>query len=318
MPISKVKDTATAFHNGERQIQHTLGIADDVAQRTKGFIRPFMPEQHRAFFESNPFTLLGLLDHEGHPLAVPIWGDEEMIDSPSPTRLQLSLAMLNMSLIQDHLHLDVRTGSKIGIVGVELSTRRRNRLNGTILHVVNNSLEISVDQSFGNCPKYIHKRLTTKQTSLSDLSSRKIRSYSKPTEKNVATISKSDTFYIASRHNHISTDSRHGIDVSHRGGQPGFVHIAGDTLFIPDYSGNKFFNTLGNIAVDPRVGLCFIDDNTGEILLIQGTASIEWDVENLPESPGAERFIKVVVNKVIAVQGYFPLRFQLTEPSPYL
>lgn len=318
MSSSTVKDTATAFHNGEKQIQRTLGIADDVAKRTEGFIRSFMPEQHRAFFESNPFTVLGLLDHEGHPVAVPIWGNDDMINSPSPTRLQLSLALLNMTLLQEHLHLDVRTGSKIGIVGVELSTRRRNRLNGTLLHVADNTLEITVDQSFGNCPKYIHKRFTSDQTTKADVPSQTIRRFTKPTQQHLATILRADTFYIASRHNHITSDSRQGVDVSHRGGQPGFIHVLEDTLVIPDYSGNKFFNTLGNIALDSRVGLCFIDDNTGELLLIQGTATVEWDIDKLPESPGAERFVLVVVNSVIAIQGYFPMRFQITERSPYV
>lgn len=309
---------SVAFHRGEKLIQQKLGIANIVAERTKGFIRPWMPAQHRAFFESGPFTLLGLLDHTGHPVAVPIWSHDEMIQSPSPTRLQFSLATANMTLLYRHLHLDIHTGSKIGIVGVELSTRRRNRVNGTILHVANNKLDVAVDQSFGNCPKYIHKRITSIQKTDNGLPSGKVARSDQLTTEAKITISRANTFYIASRHSHMGTDSRQGIDVSHRGGQPGFVRIQGKTLLIPDYSGNNFFNTLGNITLDPRVGLCFIDDNSGTLLFIQGAATIEWDAQAIPENPQAERLIAVEIQQITYVQGYFPLRFEVTEISPHV
>src|SRR3546814_14766932 len=65
-----------------------------------------------------------------------------------------------------------------------------------------------------------------------------------------------------------------GADVSHRGGRPGFVRVTEDdgrsVLTIPDFSGNQFFNTLGNIAINPRAGLLFVDFATGDLLTLTG------------------------------------------------
>jgi predicted pyridoxine 5'-phosphate oxidase superfamily flavin-nucleotide-binding protein len=71
-------------------------------------------------------------------------------------------------------------------------------------------------------------------------------------------IREADTFFIASSHR----DG--GADASHRGGNPGFVHVLNETKLIwPDYSGNGMFQTLGNLAIDPRAGLLFMDFESG-------------------------------------------------------
>ena len=80
-------------------------------------------------------------------------------------------------------------------------------------------------------------------------------------------IARSDTFFIASRFRENGDDLRQGIDVSHRGGLPGFIVVAHETaLLFPDYAGNCMFGTLGNLVVDPRCGLLFIDFETGDML----------------------------------------------------
>ena len=61
----------------------------------------------------------------------------------------------------------------------------------------------------------------------------------------------------------------HGVDVSHRGGKPGFVRIDDDkTLTFPDFSGNYHFNTMGNILLNPLAGLLFIDFEQGDLLYL--------------------------------------------------
>ncbi|MGO7969101.1 flavin-nucleotide-binding protein, partial [Rhizobium ruizarguesonis] len=58
-----------------------------------------------------------------------------------------------------------------------------------------------------------------------------------------------DTFLVAS---YVDRDNgERQVDVSHRGGNAGFVHIGADgVLTIPDFPGNRFFNTLGNFLVN--------------------------------------------------------------------
>ena len=60
-----------------------------------------------------------------------------------------------------------------------------------------------------------------------------------------ALIAASDTFFVASR-SRPELGVEGGLDMSHRGGRPGFVGVQGGTLAIPDFRGNRFYNTLGN------------------------------------------------------------------------
>ena len=157
---------ASVFHTEEYRIQQRLGVAERMDEQMKGFIRPFMPAQHRAFFCNSPFMMAGLVDSQGHPWAIPLWGDHTTVDdhhyiqSPSPTQLSLALDDNVTWLINDVALLDGNTGSKIALLGLQLSTRRRNRLNGLIMHNRGGVIRVQVEQSYGNCPQYIHPRGT--------------------------------------------------------------------------------------------------------------------------------------------------------------
>ena len=88
-------------------------------------------------------------------------------------------------------------------------------------------------------------------------------------------IRSADTFFVAS--SGALGDRNAGIDVSHRGGRAGFVSFAeGGALTIPDYVGNNYFNTFGNLVVQPRCGLLFLDFQSGELLQLRGMAKIDW------------------------------------------
>ena len=92
-----------------------------------------------------------------------------------------------------------------------------------------------------------------------------------------------------------------GADVSHRGGEPGFVRVAAPyRVLIPDYSGNMMFNTLGNLAADPRVGVLVIDFDSGATLQISGRATIVWERAAVATFAGAERLVEIEVEAVVA------------------
>jgi hypothetical protein len=67
--------------------------------------------------------------------------------------------------------------------------------------------------------------------------------------------------------------------MSHRGGRPGFVRVDADVLTIPDFRGNRYFNTLGNMLAYPRAAMLFLDFTTGDLLHLQGAAEVSWDGE---------------------------------------
>lgn len=97
-----------------------------------------------------------------------------------------------------------------------------------------------------------------------------------------------DMFFIA------STDTDGSPDCSYKGGDPGFVRVVDDvTLAFPVFDGNGMFRTLGNIAVNPRVGLLFIDFEGGARLRVNGDASVHFDDPLLGSCVGAQCIVRV-------------------------
>src|SRR5262249_37851628 len=149
------------------------------------------------------------------------------VRSPSPTTL--SIAALPQLI--DPSHSNFAAGRRIGVLGVDLSTRRRNRANGVIREVTAEGLLIEVQESFGNCPQYIQRR--TVETAIRPSST--AFSFKEMSAATVDLISRSDTFFIGTK---ARVDlNKGGLDISHRGGKPGFVRVAGRRLSIPDFRG---------------------------------------------------------------------------------
>jgi uncharacterized protein len=139
-------------------------------------------------------------------------------------------------------------------------------------------------------------------------------------DNEVSFIAEADTFFIASRSAQLDQEeSSQGLDVSHRGGRPGFVRvISPNQLCFPDYSGNLLFNTLGNLEVDARAGLLFIDFRSGKMLHIIGRARICWDVPEMKRSAGIERLIFLDIQCVVNRDHAFPHLFDFVSYSPHL
>src|SRR4030095_6224466 len=123
---------------------------------------------------------------------------------------------------------------------------------------------------------------------------------------------RADTLFIASVH----ADA--GADASHRGGQPGFVRVLDERrLLIPDYAGNNMFQTLGNITADPRVGLLFVDFDTGTTLQLTGRARIPWDRKPFGQMKGAERALEVEIDQIVEIEGKGGLVWRFLDYSPF-
>jgi hypothetical protein len=207
---------------------------------------------------------------------------------------------------------------EIGILGIELHTRRRNRLNGIVTDVGLNSFSVKVKQSFGNCPQYIQARTFSSsddnkniQPSASDFLVLGI--------EELSIINASDTFFIATAYQDSAADATQGIDVSHRGGKPGFVRVDDDrTLIIPDFSGNNHFNTFGNLELNPRAGLLFIDFDQGDLLYLTGEAKVIWHGDEINRYAGAKRLLMFHLDQGYRVRGGLPSRWSAPTFSPYL
>ncbi|AOF86472.1 pyridoxamine 5'-phosphate oxidase family protein [Hydrogenophaga sp. RAC07] len=303
----------TAFHAGERALQARVGVQAQMAQIGPRVMRDHMPDQHREFFGLLPFVVVGSLDGLGQPWASVLAGAPGFMQSPDPTHLHIRAQPLPHDPLQHTLH----EGAAIGLLGMQPHTRRRNRMNGTV-HLQDGGLRVEVGQSFGNCPKYIQAR----EPAWTDAAPAAQVVHQGPGLNDVARelIRAADTFFIATAHPQAAAahEPRHGLDVSHRGGAPGFVKVEGDRLTVPDFVGNQFFNTLGNIAVHPLAGLLFVDFERGERLYLAARASVVWDGPELAAFAGAQRLLRLDVTQVVHVQGGLPLRWGPAERSPHL
>lgn len=303
------------FHPGETYVQTRAQVREMAARIGPHMIRDFMPDQHRQFFERLPYAVVGTVDDEGTPWASLLTGAPGFLRAPDPHTLELDVAPPE----GDAVLARARPGRRIALLGIELSTRRRNRMNGTVRSESDGTLTVHVDQSFGNCPKYIQARELLLRT---DGPAQGLRAEDDELSAEARElVGRADTFFIASATPASdSTDPREGVDVSHRGGKPGFVDVrdGGRELWIPDFSGNMAFNTLGNIARNPRVGLCFVDFETGSLLQIAGAAEIVWEPSLVAEFPGAERLLRVRELRGQLLVGAVPLRASIAELSPQL
>ncbi len=287
------------FHEGELAAQEKTG-ASSVKDWASAFIRPYLREQHQAFFTAQPFLIVSARDEAGWPWATLISGPDGFVTSPDHKRLRLG----GHPVKGDALAGCLSTGAELGVIGIELATRRRNRVNGTVSEQDEAGFTLSVTQSFGNCPQYIHERGWFRAADEAEPVSKRYTELSAMHQK---WINSADTLFIASGH---STVTGGGMDASHRGGEPGFAKVVGrHQLILPDYAGNNFFNTIGNLIKDPRAGLLFIDFETGSLLQVTGTISIDWDSDEIAKFPGANRLLKMEISEINHLTNATDLRW---------
>lgn len=287
---------ASPFHDGELEAQALAG----ESSRGTG-IRDFMPDQHRDFFALLPYLFAAGRDAQGKPIATILTGPEGFVTSPTPN--ELAIAALPAS--GDPADATLSVGASVGLLGLDLRTRRRNRANGVISERDGNGLRIAVSQSFGNCAKYIqlrqHEPVSASAPAVEELGGLDPAASALMTE--------ADTLFIAS-------GSETGLDISHRGGRPGFVRIEGERLAIPDFAGNSYFNTFGNLLREPATSLLFIDFAKGDVLQLQGVAEVVWTGPELAGIDGAERLLNVEVTRAWRRKATLPLRWSEPEPAP--
>ncbi|MDB5994326.1 MAG: putative iron-sulfur binding protein, partial [Pseudomonas sp.] len=141
---------ASPWHAGELQLQESVGVADVMEANGRRVVRDYMPDQHRLFYSQLPYLVLGAVDDQGIPWATLIEGPPGFAHSPDPKILQLD----RLPADGDPVKPALQQGAAVGLLGIDLKTRRRNRMNGNISTASSGGCSISVVHSFGNCPQY--------------------------------------------------------------------------------------------------------------------------------------------------------------------
>jgi len=303
MTQEQITDTKPSpFHLGEQAVQTRLGVRD-IEDWARKVVRNHLPEQHRQFHTSLPFLVVAARDGSGRPWVTLLEGPEGFVRSPDPKTLSIE-AKTSPGDALEHAFQD---GADLGILGIELATRRRNRVNGRVADNKAGTIQFQVDQSFGNCPQYIRERNWQRDQHNTP---GPVRRGGELSHAQIAWIEKADTFFIASGYRGAGENAAFGMDASHRGGERGFVKVTDrQTIVFPDYAGNNHYNTIGNLAQDPRAGYLFIDFESGSLLQVTGTTSIDWDTDRLNDFPGARRLITLNIDEIVELQSAVALRW---------
>lgn len=317
--MQKVTDQDTVpspFHSGEQELQSRSGKREMMEKFGRRAIRDHLPDQHRDFFAQLPFLVVGNVDEGGWPWVSILSGHPGFLSSPDPNTLRVKAVAPHGDPIAPTLS---RAGAPLGLLGIELMSRRRNRMNGRVSETGPSHFSVAVDQSFGNCPQYIQNRsvdfVRDPESPADEESPENFTAFDPVAEE---LIRNADTFFVSSYLVPKGPPEIEGVDVSHRGGMPGFVKVEGNTLTIPDYPGNYHFNTFGNFLLNPKAGLTFMDFTSGDLLMLTGGVELLWDHdETMTAVKGSERAWRFTLDHGLRLKAALPFRSKFFDYSPH-
>ncbi len=296
---------ANVFHPGEIAVQKQAGTYSGAGRIGNG-IRPVIPRTFREFMAEQAFAVAASVDGVGHVWASALVGEPGFIRALDDRTVHVTAQPVPGDPLADNL----KSTGKLGLLVIEFATRGRIRLNGNA-ELRPDGIWMQTEEVFGNCQKYIQAR-ESKQEQGKPTPPATAQLGEKLTTAQRRWIESADTFFVA------SANPAGGADASHRGGQSGFVRVMESKKLVwPDYSGNGMFQTLGNLAINSRAGLLFMDFERGAVLQLTGHADIIWDEARTTEFVGAERLIEFHVEQVIETASALPLRFSFMDYSPY-
>lgn len=303
------------WHEGELALQREAGVEDsDLLRRG---VRDHLTAVFMQFIAAQRMAVVATVDGRDRVWASIMAGAPGFLRAADERTLEVNASSAAEARIVPH----VSAHPSIGLLVMDPDTRRRIRVNGTAAVGASGDITVSVRESFGNCQQYIQKRLVSsvRETVDGDAKPRVARLL---TAVQRQWINRADTFFVASHHPFA------GVDASHRGGKPGFVHaIDPATVIFPDYSGNNMFQTLGNLRVNPKSGLLFVDFETGRTLQLTGRGGVSAAPSSLPTSarsdapsasyPGAQRLVEYYIERAVELERGSALRAVLVEYSPF-
>lgn len=287
----------SGYHDGELELQELAGETE-TARRNGKMVGDSVPPGAARFLEKQRMVAIGRRDAEGRMWASLWFGEAGFVRTVDDHTLSL-----------EHEEPGLGPGDPLAILAIELGSRRRFRINGTITQG-GERVVVTVREAYANCPQYIQRRHLVQgepRASLPDEEGDRLDHLRR------TSLAMADTLFVASAH------PTFGADVSHRGGNPGFVRVLDDTtLRVPDYRGNGMFNTLGNLRIDPRAGIVVPDFERGRMLLLTGKTSLVFDAED-PEqtSGGTGRYWDFQVERFVETSMPTRYHWEFLDASPY-
>jgi predicted pyridoxine 5'-phosphate oxidase superfamily flavin-nucleotide-binding protein len=300
---------AGPFHDGEIAVQARAGERDMAERVGAGIGSRIMPGA-LGFLVRQRLLAVACAGDAG-AMWVSAWpGQPGFVSSEDGGRVRISRALMTASA-GDPVLPRLAAGRDVGMLAIELPTRRRLRINGTVDTISEDEIVVVVRESVANCPKYIQRREPRDADGSATVTP--VVSGGSLDASRRALVERVDTVFVGSVH------SSRGVDASHRGGAPGFIRVVGEnTLRVPDYRGNGMFMTLGNIEADPRASLVAVDFDRRLAVSFSGSARLRFGAED-PAQPtgGTGRYWELTVGEWTQF-GFAPaIEWTLVDRSPY-
>jgi predicted pyridoxine 5'-phosphate oxidase superfamily flavin-nucleotide-binding protein len=273
-----------------------------------GHVGGTIPDIARGFVDGARLAALAVVDEHGGIHADVLAGAAGFLHAPDTRTLEIAaVPPLTAPLFVPGVE---RTA---GLIVLEPWTRRRMRVNGRAAHG-GLGLLLQADQVYANCPKYIQTRTVVEADQAAAPYCSRERQTSTPGSGRLGEVTQreligdTDTFFLA------TYAPGHGADMSHRGGNPGFVTVVDDThLSWPEYPGNSMYMSLGNLLSEPRCAIVFPDWSTGRTLHLRGRAFADWDARRAAGVPKAQCMVDFDVEEVVEIADGMPLHWRFGE-----
>lgn len=299
------------FHKGEMELQARANASDGLPDMARRFITNDLPKQHQAFFSMLPMVFVAAEDKNNDIWSSTLFGEPGFIVINDAQNFTINAQFS----VGDPIATNLSVGDEMGLLGIQFETRRRNRVSAKLTEVKDSSISLNVKQCYGNCPKYIQRRKGEMVTPSLAPESIPFDSLDIHLSEFIQSV---DSLFIASQHVDNENAINQGVDSSHRGGMPGFVQVTdAKTLLIPDYMGNNFFNTLGNISLDPRTGIQFLDYENGHRVMLTGNAETVWATDEELPFEGVDRMIRFTLKHGYHLKNSFPFVWEFESYSPF-
>jgi len=302
---------SSIYHDGERTIQQKVG-EEIIANSNGRVITNNIIKGAINFIEKQPMFIVSSVDQNKNIWISLLIGDYGFVAVPTSNSLSINKDLI-YSDKNDIFFNNIAHNSSIGSLFIELDTRRRFRINGNAKEV-ENQINLTVEEAYPNCPKYIQQRVISSPENFTAHDAKKTKGNSLNDELKEMILS-ADTLFVGSQ------SSNKKMDASHRGGKKGFVEILSDgTLKIPDYQGNSMYNTLGNLVQNDNCGLLFVDFENRTTLQLTGRAKLLFDQtseQDLLKTSGTGRYWLFEIDKWIFTQNHHQVNWEFLSYSPF-
>ncbi|KAK4155716.1 hypothetical protein C8A00DRAFT_31469 [Chaetomidium leptoderma] len=316
------------WHSGERAIHSLLKVPTSGRQNPTA---PGLPPSYAHRVTVSHLLAVGTVDDQGRPWTS-IWGGERGFAQP------VAQNILGIQSLVDKTHdpvvqallgkatkgevLRPENGRTMSALSIDLDSRDRVKVAGkmavgTVAGRPDNDtigevqIAMAIQESLGNCPKYLNKKAIR-----AHIPSPELVSSSLPLPPDaLALIEKADMFFLSSTNGQT-------MDTNHRGGPAGFVRVVSNSptdvvLAYPEFSGNRLYQTLGNLHTNPLIGIAIPDYSTSDVLYLTGSTQLLVGAAAASLMPHTNLAVKITVDSARFIKDGLPVRGTPLEPSPY-